>query len=306
MSTARIKDFLRTPFGIAVIALVALTGWALWTAGLLDNDLQRAARSGSVHAADGVDLDTDEAATIIGNRRLFVGFLEPGADLGDACDQIAGPAKGTLALLLSQDGDEDYDTYGCSQLPGAGDANLGQAFVAESQIRQGIDVFAERPLEAIKVIVVNYDMLVKADIVPDHARTISPSLPRYLIALAAVAAVLGGSALAYLTARRAGKLAAQRAQGRAMTNDAQSSLDAHAAVLARQIIDLDRRYSGSAPHLDSGTKYRAIVSDYTALLDDLAAEHGSVEDLANRVDELVDRCRALERASRPPFSHKPR
>ncbi|MBB3038010.1 hypothetical protein [Hoyosella altamirensis] len=294
MSASRLTTFFRTPFGLAVAALVVLAGWSLWTAGIADNDLQRTARSGSVYAAAGVDLDTEAAAEIIGNRRLFVAFLEPDADLSRACSQVSGPARGTLALLVSRkEGGDGYNSYGCSQLPGEGTEAFGRAFVAESMIRRGINVFADRPLEALKVTVVNYDMLVKAGTVPDHARTISPSLPRYLIALAAVTAVLAGSAFAYLGARRAGKLAGQRAQSRAAASDAQSSLNVKAAVLAKHILDLDRRYEGAARHRGFGAQYRAIVADYTDLVDELAEEKGSVDDLATRMEDLISRCREL-------------
>ncbi|MCW4354697.1 adhesion protein FadA [Hoyosella sp. YIM 151337] len=293
MSASRVIKFFRTPFGLAVAALMVLAGWSLWTAGAADNDLQRAARSGSIYAAAGVELNTEAAAEVIGNRRLFVAFLEPDADLARACRQVSRPAEGTLALLLSsKEGSDSYNSYGCSLLPGEGTDAFGRAFVAESMIRRGINVFADRPLDALKVTVVNYDMLVKAGTVPDHARTISPSLPRYLIALAAVAAVLAGSALAYLGARRAGKLAGQRAQSRAAAGDAQSSLNARAAVLAKHIIELDRRYEGAA-HRGFGAEYRAIVSEYTDLVEELAEESRPADELATWVDDLIERCRKV-------------
>ena len=116
-----------------MLALVALAGWALWTGGILDDDLQRAARNGSVHAADGAGVDVDAAARVLGNRRLVAAFVDPGADKSDTCDDLDGPADGTLVLLLSA-GADDYDTYGCSKLPGHDDdAGFGKAFVAETR-----------------------------------------------------------------------------------------------------------------------------------------------------------------------------
>ncbi|MEE3919851.1 hypothetical protein V2I01_20870 [Micromonospora sp. BRA006-A] len=87
---------------------------------------------------------------------------------------------------MSRDG-EDWDTYGCSRLGGDGPRDLGRAMVAETTISRGADAFVDRPVEALKVIVLNYDRLVRAGLVPDGARTISPSLPRYLLAGGAVA-----------------------------------------------------------------------------------------------------------------------
>lgn len=286
------RRLLATPFGLAVLALVAFAGWSLWSAGLLDDDLQRAARSGSVYVADGVEVDQDEAERVIGNRRLFVALLEPGADLSAGCDELDGPADGTLVLLLSRDGD-DFDSYGCSQLPGNDDENFGRAFVAETAISSGTDQFVDRPLDALKVVAVNYDQLVKADLVPDGARTISPSLPRYLVAAAAVVAVLAGTALAYLAARRAGRLAAAHRADRDGAEDARSSLSARAAVLAGHIIELDAKV-GRQPAFR--TKYRALASDYAELVADFAAadERGEVDPaLGRRVEQLTDRCREL-------------
>ncbi len=277
-----------------MLALAVLAGWALWAGGIFDNDLQRAARSGSVYAADGVDLDTRKAAEIIGNRRLFVAFMEPGTDLGDACDEVDGPADGTLALFLSRaDGDEDYDTYGCSQLPGAGDENFGEAFVAESVISRGIDSFIDSPIDAVKIITLNYDLLARTDTVPDDARSISPSLPKYLIALAAVIAVLGGSTFAYVTARRAGKLAAEAASQRHTELDAQSSVNARAALLAQQILDLDRAYGRPTWRKKHGAKYLALVGDYTSFTFELS--RGSGRNSSARVDRLLERSRELAR-----------
>lgn len=294
----KLKRFLATPFGLAVVALVALAGWSLWSAGVVDDDLQRAARSGSVYAVDSVHLDQAAAERIIGNRRLFVAFLEPGTDLGDRCDDLDGPADGTLVLLLSRDGAEDFSSYGCWRLPGGDDENFGKAFVAETTVASGTDQFVQRPLEALKVIAVNYDQLVKARVVPDGARSITPSLPRYLVAIAAVVAILAGTAFAYLGARRAGRLAARHREDRDTAEDARSSLNAKAAVLAQQIIELDRGYSRGARRHAFRTKYRALASDYADLVADVTkADENDVIDptLDERVQSLSDRARELVR-----------
>lgn len=288
-----LRKFLATPFGLAVLGLVALACWSLWTAGILDDDVQRAARSGSVYAAEGTGVDTEEAARIIGNRRLVVAFLEPGTDLGDTCDSLDSAASGTLVLLMSRE-DEDWDTYGCSQLPGHDDENFGKAYVAEAQIGSGTDQFVDEPLNALKVIDVNYDQLVRAGVIPDGARTISPSLPRYLIAIAAIGAVLAGSALAYAGARRAGRLAAVRQENRETAEDAETSFNARAAVLAQQIIELDRRYSRARKQPTFRKKYRKLAADYAELIADL--DNRDREALGRRIQSLTDRCRDLAKA----------
>lgn len=299
---SRLTRFLSTPFGVAVLGLAVLAGWSLWSAGALDDDLQRAARSGSVYAADGVQLDEAAAARIIGNRRLFVAFLEPGADLRESCDDTDGPADGTLVLLLSRaEGDEDYDSYGCSRLPGHDDENFGKAFVAETVISSGIDEFVDRPLDALKVVAVTYDQLVRAGTVPDGARTISPSLPRYLVAAAAVLAIVAGTAFGYVAARRVGRLAAEHREERDTAADARSSLSAKAAVLAQRIIELDGRYTRATRETAFRKRYRALAADYADLAGDIAAadERGEVDrGLAERVDALTERCRELEKPTR--------
>ncbi|PXY19385.1 hypothetical protein [Prauserella muralis] len=304
---SRIRHFLGTPFGLAVLACAVVAGWALWTGGLFDGALRREVRSSSVYAAEGVELDEGAAERIIGNRRLVVAFLEPGSDLAAGCDDAKGAADGNLVLLLSQgsgrdEQGDDYDAYGCALFPDADDENLGKALVAENLIRSGIDQFPDRPLEALKVIVVNYDLLVKAGTVADGARTISPSLPRYLIAAAALGGVVAGAASLYLTARRAGRIAVRRRERRDAAADARSVLSAGAAVLAQQIIDLDHRFAlltkrDRTRRHELTNRYRAIVSDYTALLDALSAagadDEAELRRLTERIDRLAERCRRL-------------
>ena len=296
----RLGQLLGTPFGLAVLGCLVLAGWALWTGGILDGPIARQVRTSSVYAAPGVELDQTAAEQIIGNRRLVVAILEPGADLRDGCHSVERAAAGTVVLLLSRESDDEYDKYGCALLPGRDDENFGRAAVAESVVSRGVDEFADRPLETLKVVAVNYDLLVRAGTVPDGARTISPSLPRYLIAAAAILAVLMGSTVLYAGARRAGRLTAAVRARREATADRRSGLSAAAAVLAQQIIDLDREYgrvvradavgrgSRGRPGRGAGVrggrgdaagdeqrafarKYRQLTSEYTELLASIAA-----------------------------------
>ncbi|MFJ9786703.1 hypothetical protein ACIRSS_44530 [Amycolatopsis sp. NPDC101161] len=283
------KRFFGSAFGVAVLGCLVLAGWAVWSAGVFDTPVARQLRSASVYVAPGVTLDQPAAERVIGNRRLVVAFLEPGADLGDACDSLGSAVDGTLAVMLSRDGD-DYKKYSCSRLPGVDDENFGKAFVAESMIGTGIDGFAARPVDALKVMVVNYDLLVRTGSIPDGGRTVSPSLPRYLIATAAVAAVLLGSSGLYLAARRTGRVAVARKDRRETEADERTELAAAAAVLAQRIIDLDQRYARQKGRSKFAQGYRSLVTDYTKLLPDLGQE---TPQLRARVEKLLTRARKL-------------
>ncbi|WP_433386879.1 hypothetical protein [Micromonospora sp. KLBMP9576] len=296
----RIGAAFATPFGLATLACLVLAGWASWTGGLLDGPAARQVRTSSVYAAPGVELDRAAAERIIGNRRLVVLLLAPGADLRRGCHQVKRAADGNVVLLLSRDGD-DYDTYGCALLPERDDENFGRAAVAEMIIDRGVDTFADRPLEALKVVTVNYDLLVKAGTVPDGARTISPSLPRFLLAAAAIVAVVVGAAALYLGGRRAGRLADARRRRREEIADGRGALSAAIAVLAQQIIDLDQRYAAAPRRTRAGRAFRGryltLASDYAALLDRVAAvgadDDAAVRGLVGRVDELSQRARTI-------------
>ena len=284
---------LATPFGLATLGCLLLAGWALWTGGILDGAIARQVRSASVYAAPGTGLDTAAAERVIGNRRLVVVLLEPGAGLRDACKGIKRATPNTVALMLSRDGDE-YDRYGCSSLPGGEDENFGKSFVAETRISVGVDQYADRPLEAVKIVAVNYDQLVRAGIVPDGARTISPSLPRYLIAAAAVLVVLLGSAAVWLTGRRAARLATGRRERRDAATDERSALSAATGVLAQQIIDLDARYG--RPGAPSAGRYRELSTEYVQLLGRIAdadRDGADLRGLAGRTEALSRRARSL-------------
>jgi hypothetical protein len=284
-----VKRFLGSAFGVAVLGCLILAGWAVWSAGVFDGPAARQLRTSSVYVAPGVTVDQAAAERVIGNRRLTVAFLAPGTDLSDACDSVSGAADGTLALMLSRDGD-DFEKYGCSQLPGKDDENFGKAFVAESMIGNGIDAFTDRPVEALKVAVVNYDLLVRSGAIPDGGRTVSPSLPRYLVAVAAVGTVLLGAAALYLASRRATRTALRRRERRDAEADARTELAAAAAVLAQEIIDLDKRYARDKGKSKFARGYRRLVSDYATLLPDLDRE---TPELRARVEELLTRARKL-------------
>ncbi|GAB3573837.1 hypothetical protein GCM10027445_33660 [Amycolatopsis endophytica] len=279
--------FFRGTFGAATVVCLAFVVWALWTGGIFEGAMAREVRTSSVYAADDVELDEAAAERIIGNRRLVVIMDSPGADLSEGCDDVESAVDGNLVLLLSQE-DDDYDTYGCALLPGRDDENFGKAVVAEQIIKRGIGEFHDRPLDAIKVIAVNYDLLVRAGTVPDGARELSPPLPRFLIAGASVVAVVLGAVGINLAARRATRLAVRLQDQREAAGDARSKLTAGSAALAQQIIDLDARRA-------KDKRYRRIIDDYVRLLDDIA-EASTEEEyvaLAERVDALGRRCLKL-------------
>ncbi|SCG80656.1 hypothetical protein [Micromonospora rifamycinica] len=297
----RVVGLLGTPFGLAVLACLALAGWAVWSGGALDGPIARHVRTSSFYADPGLDVDRAAAERIIGNRRLVVVLRSPDADLRDTCKQVSRAADGTVVLVLSRDGD-DYDTYGCALVPGYEKKNLGKAAAAEMIIGRGIDTFADRPLEAVKVIAVNYDRLVKAGTVPDGSRTISPSLPRFLLAVAAVLGVVAAATALYLGGRRAGRLAAARRIRRDELTDSRSALSAATAGLAQQIIDLDPQYALLNARRDGDDssfvrRYRQLTSDHAALLDRLATLDGTddaaVRALTARVESLSRQAQSL-------------
>lgn len=289
--------FFGSAFGVAVLGCLALAGWAVWSAGAFDGPVARQLRTSPVYAAPGIPLDQAAAERVVGNRRLVVAFLEPGSDLSATCASLGNAADGTLALMLSRDGD-DYEKYGCSRLPGDDAGTFGKSFVSEQLIGNGVDGFTARPLDALKVAVVNYDLLVKAGTVPDGARTVSPSLPRYLVAVAAVTAVLLGAAALYLAGHRAARTAVARRERRDAEADAHAELAAAAAVLAQEIIDLDARYARATPAAESGFTrgYRRLVADYTALLPQLAEPGTDVPKLTRQLEEMLRRARNLAAA----------
>ena len=276
-----IRRYVLTPFGLATLGALLLAGWALWSGGILDGTVASQVRTSSVYAAPGTGLNTDAAEKIIGNRRLVVILLKPGADLSAGCDQVKRAAAGTLVILLSRDGTE-YDSYGCTLFSGSDKKHFGNAFVAEQLIANGINQFPDQPLNAVKVIALNFDELVQAGIIPGDSRTISPSFPRYLIAIAAIVAIVVGATLLYAVARRAGRVTAARQERRDRATDSRTLLSAATAAVAQQIIDLDTRYAATGitprtptkkkqPRRSPAAEYRALASQYTGLLDDIAS-----------------------------------
>jgi hypothetical protein len=280
----RLKRLL-TPFGLASLACLMLAGWALWTGGILDGPIARVVRTSSVYAAPGVGLDRAAAERVIGNRRLVVILLPTDSDRRAACHDVRRAAEGTLVVVLSRSknaggsDDDGFDSYGCATFD---DDAFGKSFVSEQLIAQGIDGFADRPLDAVKVIAVNYDLLVRAQSVPDGARVISPSLPRYLVAIAAIAAVLLGSGFVYFAGRRAGRLTAARGAARAGATDERSLLSAGVGVLAQQIVDLDDKPRTAAAE----RKYRRLASDYAGLVGDPDLSIKQVTALQERARKL--------------------
>ena len=270
------------PYGLAVAACLVLAGWALWSGGILDGPVARQVRTSSVYAAPGTGLDRAAAEQVIGDRRLVVVLTAPAADLRDTCDQVRRAAAGTLVLVARRAAD-GFDTYGCASF----DGEFGKSFVAETVISRGIAGFADRALDAVKVVAVNYGLLVRAGSVPDGARTISPSLPRYLVAAAAVLAVLLGSALVHLAGRRAGRLAAARQERRAAAGDARARLSAGVAAVAQQILDLDGRPRPPAAQ----RRYLRLAAEYTKLLAEVDAPRPG---LTERVTVLGEQLRALD------------
>jgi hypothetical protein len=288
---------LATPFGAATLALLVLAGWAAWTAGIFDGPLARDVRTSSVYAAPGIELDRAAAERVIGNRRLVLAFLDRDADLEEACDDTSDAAAGTLVILFKPAADE-FEHYGCAQFPDDDydGENFGKAFAAETVAPQGADQFLHRPLEAVKVVALNYDTLVKAGTVPDGARTIEPSAPRYLLAAVAVLAVIGGAVTVFLAGRRIGRLAARHQATSEAEADARAARGVKAAALARQIIDLDRRAA-------KNDDYRQLAADYARLAADLTADDPD-SDLDERLERLSERARELTRADAPAGSRR--
>ncbi|MGC4894648.1 hypothetical protein [Micromonospora sp. DT31] len=287
-----------TVFGRVTLGCLLLAGWAGWTGGIMDGPVARQVRTSSVYVAPGVDLDRAQAERIVGNRRLVVLVMAPGADLRDACRDTKSATGGTLTLAMSRDGD-DWDTYGCSRFRYEESGDFGKAVVAETTIGRGADAFVDRPVEAMKVIVLNYDRLVRAGIVPDGARVLSPPLPRYLLAGGAVLGVLSGAAALWWGGRRAGRLADARQAARAERRDTRGALSAAMAGIAQQIMDLDR---AGRP----AVAYASLAVDYVDLVERMSAldeqDTRAVRQLWMRVEELTERASAVTGGGSDPLA----
>jgi hypothetical protein len=291
---ARLTRLVTTPFGIATLGLLVLAGWAAWTAGVFDGPVARQVRSSSVYVAPGIDLDQAAAEKVIGNRRLVVVFLDRNADLAEACDDLDDAAAGTLVMLFKP-GDGEFDHYGCAQfydgdIADADSDTFGKALAMENTAPEGADQFLTRPLDAAKIVAVNYDRLVKTGTVPDGARTIDPSTPRYILAVAAVLTVVGGAVTVFVAGRRLGRLAARHQEQDETVSDARASVNAKSVVLARHIIELDHR-----PTKDTAQ----LAAEYAEL-----AAHPDDPDLAERIESLTERARNLNRTAAPVRSRR--
>ena len=180
--------------------------------------------------------------------------------------------------------------------------------VIETVVPRGISEFADQPLEALKLMVLNYDLLVKVGTIPDGARTVSPSLPRYLIAAAAVLTVVAGSTAAYVGARRAGRLTARYLARREQVADDRRELSAATgAVLAEQIIDLDRGYLRM--RASAGRQYRQLAMEYAELANEIASSgeltQPEIAKLTRRANSLSARCRKLAEPTRSRITGVP-
>ncbi|WP_229068896.1 hypothetical protein [Actinoplanes sp. DH11] len=300
----RFGRLVATPFGFTSVVMVLLACWALWSGGVFESRAGRDVRTSSVHVDPGFGTAVDEEAAeqVIGNRRLVVLFLSPGADPAeDGCDRVDRAARGTLVLVLRHDADGGYDRYGCDMLPKAdsekGEESFGRSLAVETTISRGVDQFTDRPVEALKVVVVTYDLMVRSGLVPDGARTISPSFPRFLVAFAALATVVLGALIVWSAGRRAGRLAAERHERLTAAEDDRAALSAAVSVLAQHIIDLDAslRHTGDRQELERLTgEYLQLLDEMTAPVDDVAARR-----LTRRVQELIGRTDALPGSTGP-------
>ncbi|KID30854.1 hypothetical protein HQ32_01538 [Prauserella sp. Am3] len=278
----------RKPFLLAVLLAVVLAGWAAFTGGIFDGKVAQALRGSSVYAAPEYRIDLDEARHVIGNRKLTVGFLSPDDDASAVCKNVSRAADGTLFVALTRD-DDTWNAYGCSHHTD----DIGKGMVAETIISRGIDTFADRPVDTLKVIVVNFDRLVRAGNVPDGARTVDPPLPRYLLAGAALCAVVLGAAAAYALARAAGRRAAQRRIEAETGDDTRSVLNAETGAVSQALIDLDRVYAravgpqqGTPGAKSFATRYRTVVDRYLDLTRDIAS--GTAPDPGTSTDSGSD------------------
>lgn len=304
----RIFGSLTAPYRWVLVGCLVLAGWLLWTAGPFDSAMAKDLRTSSVYADGSFQLDTAAAERAIGNRRLAVVFLDTN-DSGRACQtckDLNGPADGVLLAIVYREKAELTD-YGCSLLPAAADENFGKSFVAETEIANGIAGFADQPLDAVKIMAVQYDALANAGIVPQDARVIYASAPRYLLALIALAAVFGGAGLIYFLGRRAGRTVADAEDAAAAANDQHVALNARLAGIAARILRLDNRYAllrkkfGDAATTTAPadisrfmSDYRSVAVEYTRVTALVGAEKGDVpSELADRVGSLADRVDAL-------------
>ncbi|MBE7161974.1 MAG: hypothetical protein INR72_12075 [Williamsia herbipolensis] len=249
-----------------VAALLAVGGWSVWSAGLFESSIATQLRTSSVWADPSLGLDTAAAERLIGDRRLVVIVRAEGAteSESDLCDDLSRAVDGTVALILTAEPD-DWDAYGCQYLFD-GDDEIGRAAVVETQISGGTGAFPGRPLDAIKVSVINYDLLVTLDRIPSDARSFAPPLPRYLLAAAAIAAVLVGAGTLWLLSRRYGRQLAVRAEQLTDSSDDRAALSATMSSIARELLGLEADTSANRDRRDAAfRRYLRLTSTVTRL-----------------------------------------
>ncbi|WP_051266442.1 hypothetical protein [Nakamurella lactea] len=294
---------LTTSYRWVLVGCVLLAGWSLWTGGIFDSHVASTIRSSSVYADTSYQLDTAAAQRVIGNRRLAAVFLDTTDDevAAQTCKDLKSAADGVLVVIVYS-GDDGLQNYGCSLLPGADDDDgFGKAFVAESVIATGISGFADHPLDAVKTMAVKYDALANAGIVPQQARVIQASAPRYLLALIALVAVVGGAAVIYAVSRRAGRAVADATDISIGKHDDLVDVNATMAGIAGTILQVDGRFAAPADQPSSWfTRYRRLAADYATLAADVTDHadgkgHGTVDSLSQRAVQLAEDAAELAR-----------
>lgn len=286
-----------------LVVLLALLVASLWGAGIFDSPIQRDIRVSNVYVEDGVDLDEDAAEQIIGNRQLVAVLLDgPLEDRGgDICDDLSSIASGAVVVILG----DDLRSYGCVLIAGADDENFGKAYVAEVQIASGLRELQGRPQEALKALVVNFDLLVNAGIAPQEARAIDPPLARFVVAGITLGAVALGALLVYLRGRRTAHLQADLLERRDATRGRLAERDSALAAAGVQILALDERYrqvsatdaaKRSAADRSFVRRYADALRAYTDLNEqatshdpddaDLARQFAAAEELAEKLARM--------------------
>lgn len=273
-----------------VVALLAVGGWALVTGGVFDSPVAHTVRSASIWSDPAVGLDDAAARQVIGDRRLVIVVRAANATPGarDACRDLDAAAEGTVVVILTAEAD-DWATYGCQYLFDQDD-DLGRAAVIEERVSTGVGAFPGRPLDAVRTIVVNYDLLVAFDRIPGDARTFRPSLPRYVLAGAALAAVVLGALGIWWAARRAGRSLGATAATDQVDSDHRAVLSTAMTAIAHALLRLDSRPGADPANRDELFQEYLGITGRIAELDRLTGDdHRDQLDRALRdADALLD------------------
>ncbi|MEJ7650152.1 MAG: hypothetical protein WKF57_14140 [Nakamurella sp.] len=272
-----------------VVALLAIGGWALVTGGVFDSPVAHTVRSASIWSDPAVGLDDAAARQVIGDRRLVIVVRAANAtpSARDACRDLDAAAEGTVVVILTAEAD-DWATYGCQYLFDSDD-DLGRAAVIEERVSTGVGAFPGRPLDAVRTIVVNYDLLVAFDRIPGDARTFRPSLPRYVLAGAALAAVVFGAVGIWWAARRAGRSLGATAAVDQVDSDHRAVLSTAMTAIAHGLLRVDSRPG------EDGTGRNDLFGRYLAIAGRIAefdrlsgAEHREqLDDAVRDADALL-------------------